>query len=95
MSTGGNVTDTGSAVSEGAGCARAATHASVRTAATPASVPPVRRTSNHEHLAIYISIPPRLLLAGIVAQPLSRRQWHTFLNLAGKVPDLRAMLHFG
>ena len=29
MSTGGNVTDTGSAVSEGAGCARAATHASV------------------------------------------------------------------
>ena len=59
MSTGGNVTDSGSAVSEGACCARAATHASVRTAATPASVPAVRRTSGHEHLAIYISIPPR------------------------------------
>jgi hypothetical protein len=35
------------------------------------------------------------LLAGIVIQPLSGRQWHTFPNPAGKVDDLRAVLRFG
>ena len=39
MSTGGNVTDTGSAVSEGAGCARTETQGSTRKTAKPTNQP--------------------------------------------------------